>query len=299
MYFLLGYEFTLVTCRNRIICKFNNLAKDAKKNNRIVCKHVQTMFWVAHTFCYDKSRGVTGIREMVPRITSCGRDVWSQKIALRREWCLHFFLQVQTWNPPEGENHVDGQAWAGLSLWRCFLELTNFLWLHAAMVAIEATDWLDSNCMLQTFVLLSPRHPWSHDFQCTWAYKCSVWHTHAGKMSLSCLYKFKQDIRKTVKVTQLHIWFLQNCELLIFWSRSNSMNVWRPCWRRLLLQAWAIKDLNATLTGHRPPSLWKMFTAGTRRVPQNLSQTSNCNFCFKVLASCNESRCAARCAQWV
>ena len=75
MYFLLGYEFTLVTCRNRIICKFNNLAKDAKKNNRIVCKHVQTMFWVAHTFCYDKSRGVTGIREMVPRITSCGRDV--------------------------------------------------------------------------------------------------------------------------------------------------------------------------------------------------------------------------------
>ena len=213
MYFLLGYEFTLVTCRNRIICKFNNLAKDAKKNNRIVCKHVQTMFWVAHTFCYDKSRGVKGIREMVPRITSCGRDVWSQKIALRREWCLHFFLQVQTWNPPEGENHVDGQAWAGHSLWRCFLELTNFLWLHAAMVAIEATDWLDSNCMLQTFVLLSPRHPWSHDFQCTWAYKCSVWHTHAGKMSLPCLYKFKQDMRKTVKVTQLHIWFLQNLRI--------------------------------------------------------------------------------------
>ena len=64
MYFLLGYEFTLVRGRNRIICKCNNLAKDAKKNNRIVCKHVQTMFWVAHTFCYDKSRGVTGIREM-------------------------------------------------------------------------------------------------------------------------------------------------------------------------------------------------------------------------------------------
>ena len=149
---------------------------------------------------------------VVPRITSCCRDVWSQKIALR-ECCLHFFVQVQTWNPPEGENHVDGQAWAGLSLWRCFLELTNFLWLHAAMVAIEATDWLDSNCMLQTFVLLSPRHPWSHDFQCTWAYKCSVWHTHAGKMSLPCLYKFKQNIRKTVKVTQLHIWFLQNLRI--------------------------------------------------------------------------------------
>ena len=30
------------------------------------------------------------------------------------------------------------------------------------------------------------------------------------------------------------------CELLIFWSRSNSMNVWRPCWQRLLLQVWVV-----------------------------------------------------------
>ena len=147
--------------------------------------------------------------------------------------CKHEIHQKEriTWTARHEPDSLYGGA---------FLELTNFLELHTAMVAIEATDWVDSNCMLQTFVLLSPRHPWSHDFQCTWAYKCSVWHTHAGKMSLSCLYKFKQDIRKTVKVTQLHIWFLQNCELLIFWSRSNSMNVWRPCWQRLLLQVWVV-----------------------------------------------------------
>ena len=50
----------------------------------------------------------------------------------------------------------------------------------------------------------------------------------------------------------------------------------RPCWRRLLLQAWATSDLSATLTGHRPRSLWKMFTAGTRRVQtvNTLSQGS-------------------------
>ena len=30
------------------------------------------MFWVVQAFCYDKSRGVKGIREMVPSITSCG-----------------------------------------------------------------------------------------------------------------------------------------------------------------------------------------------------------------------------------
>ena len=120
--------------------------------------------------------------------------------------CKHEIHQKEriTWTARHEPDSLYGGA---------FLELTNFLELHTAMVAIEATDWVDSNCMLQTFVLLSPRHPWSHDFQCTWAYKCSVWHTHAGKMSLSCLYKFKQDIRKTVKVTQLHIWFLQNLRI--------------------------------------------------------------------------------------